>query len=73
MTKRRLEYTLGTDLGDRECHFALVSGVGGEEEIVVTDAVVVETTEEAFAPSSTGASRCGSSSRWGRMPVGSLR
>ncbi|MCP5041851.1 MAG: IS110 family transposase [bacterium] len=49
MTKRRLEYTLGIDLGDRECHFALVSGVGGEEEIVVTDTAVIETTEEAFA------------------------
>jgi hypothetical protein len=49
MTHKRHEFTLGIDLGGRSCHFAVVTGIGGEEDIRLVETCVVGTTEGAFA------------------------
>ncbi|MFT6396623.1 MAG: hypothetical protein ACJAYU_001366 [Bradymonadia bacterium] len=49
MAKKRLTRTLGIDLGDRTCHFCIVTGVGGQDDITVVETAEVATTAEAFA------------------------
>jgi transposase len=49
MAKKRLTHTLGIDLGDRTCHFCVVTGIGGADETTVSETAIVETTDERFS------------------------
>ncbi len=49
MKNFRHEFTVGIDLGDRHCHFVVVRGVGGAEDITVCETAVVDTKEAGFA------------------------